>query len=354
MKSIFAASAIVAVLIVLSGTLYTVGEQEQVIITRFGQPVGLPVTEAGLHFKAPFIEDVNRFEKRIVQWDGPSSEMTSKDKLFIMVDSFARWRITDALAYFQKLRDERTAQSRLDTIFGSEVRNIVAKHDLIEVVRTNKTRKPTPDDSAVAGKVGELPPILFGREVLEQEVFRAAKKALAEQKLGIELLDLRFKRINYKSNVLEKIYLRMTSERDQIAQRYLSEGEGKAAEKNGERERELRRIESDAYRKVAEIQGKADAEATQIYSLAYNTSPAAADFYQFMKTLETYKVVLGNDTTLVLTTDSDLFKFIKKIDGGAAKPAPKPPASQPPVSQPPASQPPASQPPASQPPAPRS
>ena len=154
-----------------------------------------------------------------------------------------------------------------------------------------------------------------------------AQKALAEQKLGIELLDLRFKRLNYKSNVLEKVYLRMTSERDQIAQRFLSEGEGKAAEKNGERERELRRIESDAYRKVQEIQGKADAEATQIYSEAYNTSPAAADFYQFVKTLETYKATLGRDTTLILTTDSDLFKYIKKIDGGLPKPvAPKTPA----------------------------
>lgn len=326
MKTILAAIAIVAALIVMSGTLYTVGEQEQVIITRFGQLVGQPVTEAGLHFKMPFIEHVNRFEKRIVQWDGPSSEMTTKDKLFIMVDSFARWRISDALAYFQKLRDERTAQSRLDTILGSEVRNVVAKHDLIEAVRSDKTRKPTPDDSAVTGKLGDLPPILFGRQVLEQEVLRAAKKALADQKLGIELLDLRFKRINYKSNVLEKIYLRMTSERDQIAQRYLSEGEGKAAEKNGERERDLRRIESDAYRRVQEIQGGADAEATRIYSEAYNTSPAAADFYQFIKTLDTYKATLGRDTALILTTDSDLFKFIKKIDSGTPKTAPKPPA----------------------------
>jgi modulator of FtsH protease HflC len=339
MKSIFAAIAIFALLILLGGSLYTVGEQEQVIITRFGQPVGQPVTDAGLHFKTPFVEDVNRFEKRIVQWDGPPSEMTTKDKLFIVVDTFARWRVNDALSYFQKLRDERTAQSRLDTILGSEVRNIVAKHDLIEVVRTDKNRKPTADDSAVAPRVGELPPILYGREVLEQEILRAAKKALAEQKLGIELLDFRFKRLNYKSNVLEKVYLRMTSERDQIAQRFLSEGEGKAAEKNGERERELRRIESDAYRKVQEIQGRADAEATRIYSETYNTSPVAADFYQFVKTLDTYKAILGRDTTLILTTESDLFKFLKKTDGGAStKPAAKgsaaAPAPAPAVAQP--------------------
>ncbi len=308
----------VIVLILLSGSFYTVGEQEQIIITRFGQPVGQPVTEAGLHLKTPFIENVNRFEKRIVQWDGPPSEMTTKDKLFIIVDTFARWRVSNARAYFEKLRDERTAQSRLDTILGSEVRNIIAKHNLIEVVRTSKERKPTIDDSVVTAKVIALPPINLGREVLEREIFKAASEAIAKQNLGIELLDLRFKRINYKSTVLEKIYSRMTSERDQIAQRYLSEGAGKAAEKNGERERELRRIESDAYRKVQEIQGKADAEATKIYAQAYATSPAAADFYQFVKTLETYKTALGRDTTLILTTDSDLFKYLKKSDGKIA------------------------------------
>lgn len=305
----------VIVLILLSASFYTVGEQEQIIITRFGQPVGQPVTEAGLHIKTPFIENVNRFEKRIVQWDGPPSEMTTKDKLFIIVDAFARWRVSNARAYFEKLRDERTAQSRLDTILGSEVRNIIAKHNLIEVVRTSKERKPTIDDSVVTAKVIALPPINLGREVLEREIFKAASEAIAKQNLGIELLDLRFKRINYKSTVLEKIYSRMTSERDQIAQRYLSEGAGKAAEKNGERERELRRIESDAYRKVQEIQGKADAEATKIYAQAYATSPAAADFYQFVKTLETYKTALGRDATLILTTDSDLFKYLKKSDG---------------------------------------
>lgn len=317
----------VIVLILLSASFYTVGEQEQIIITRFGQPVGQPVTEAGLHIKTPFIENVNRFEKRIVQWDGPPSEMTTKDKLFIIVDTFARWRVSNARAYFEKLRDERTAQSRLDTILGSEVRNIIAKHNLIEVVRTSKERKPTIDDSVVTAKVIALPPINLGREVLEREIFKAASEAIAKQNLGIELLDLRFKRINYKSTVLEKIYSRMTSERDQIAQRYLSEGAGKAAEKNGERERELRRIESDAYRKVQEIQGKADAEATKIYAQAYATSPAAADFYQFVKTLETYKTALGRDATLILTTDSDLFKYLKKSDGIIGP-------SQPPVAKP--------------------
>lgn len=333
---ILIAFVVLALLILLSGSLYTVGEQEQIIITRFGQPVGPPVTESGLHFKTPFIEDVNRFEKRIVQWDGPSSEMTTKDKLFIIVDTFARWKVSNARAYFEKLRDERTAQSRLDTILGSEVRNVIARHNLIEVVRTLKDRKPTIDDSIAVVRLSGLPPIQLGREILEKEIFKAASEVLAKQNLGIELLDLRLKRINYKSTVLEKIYSSMTSERDQIAQRFLSEGAGKAAEKNGERERELRRIESDAYRKVQEIKGKADAEATQIYAQAYNTSPAAADFYQFVKTLETYKTSLGRDSTLILTTDSDLFKYLKTIDGKAKS---VPPDKGPAVTQPATGQP---------------
>ena len=318
MKAIVTILIVIAAAILLAGGLYTVSEQEQVVITRFGQPMGEAVTGSGLHFKTPFIEDVNRFEKRIVQWDGPPSEMTTKDLRYVVVDSFARWRITDARTFFEKLRDERTAQSRLDTILGSEVRNIIARHDLIEAVRTDKARKPVPDESGGLLSPGDLSPIQFGREKLQEEILRAALKALTEQKLGIELLDFRIKRINYKSSVVEKIYARMISDREKIAQSYLSEGRGKAFEKDGERERKLREIESEAYRKVQEIQGKADAEATQIYAAAYNSSPAAAEFYQFTKTLDTYKAALKSDTTLILTTDSDFLRFLKKMDGGAA------------------------------------
>jgi membrane protease subunit HflC len=317
----------IAALVLLWGGLYSVGEQEQVVITRFGEPVGDPVTDSGLHFKAPFIEDVNRFEKRILQWDGPPSEMTTKDLRYIVVDSFGRWRITEPRTFFEKLRDERTAQSRLDTILGSEVRNMVARHDLIEAVRTDKARKPTPDDKSGLLQPGELPEIQFGREKLQEEIFQAARKALTEQKIGIELLDFRIKRINYKSSVVEKIYARMVSDREKIAQSYLSEGRGKALEIDGDRERQLRGIESEAYRKVQEIQGKADAEATQIYAQAYNSSPAAAEFYQLTKSLETYKSALNTDTTLILTTDSDLLRFMKKMDGGVKRePKALPPA----------------------------
>jgi membrane protease subunit HflC len=252
--------------------------------------------------------------------------MPTKDKLYIVVNTFARWRIDDPLQFFQSLRDERSAQSRLDDILGSEVRNVIAAHDLIEVVRTDKTRKPTPDLSTVAQVASTtLPSIQFGKEVLEKEILKAAAPKLREL-FGIELLDLRFKRINYNSRVSEKIYDRMTSERTQIAERFRSEGAGESAKIMGKKEKDLREIESGAYRKIQEIQGKADAEAMQVYAQAYNSSPAAADFYQFLKTLETYKAVLGRDTTLVLTTDSDLFKYLKKVDGNGApkKPAPQP------------------------------
>jgi membrane protease subunit HflC len=328
---ILIAIVVLVALWLVGSSCYSVSEQEQVIITRFGQPQGKPVTDAGLHFKTPFVEDVNRFEKRIIQWDGPSSEMPTKDKLYIVVDSFARWRITDPLQFFQSLRDERSAQSRLDDILGSEVRNVVARHDLIEVVRTSKTRKPTVDDSTV-GQIAPtvLPAIQFGREVLEKEILTAASPKV--KSFGIELLDLRFKRINYNTRVSEKIYDRMTSERTQIAERFRSEGAGESAKIMGKKEKDLREIESGAYRKIQEIQGKADAEAMQIYSKAYNTSPEAADFFQFIKTLETYKSVLGRDTTVVFTTESDLFKYLKRLDGGngpkkIVAPQPKPAAA---------------------------
>ena len=325
---IFIALAALVALTLLNSSLYTVGEQEQVIITQFGRPVGAPVTEAGLHFKTPFVQDVNRFDKRILQWDGPPAEMTTKDKLFIVVDSFARWQITDPLLYLQSVRDERTAQSRLDSVIGSEVRNVVARHDLIEVVRTDKARKPVQDEATVAAKLAELPPIQFGRERLEKEILETAIKEPVMKELGIRLLDFRIKRINYKASVLEKIYGRMVSERDQIAQSYLSAGEGEAAKIMGRKEKELQQIQSDAYKRVQEIQGRADAEATQIYAQAYNTSPAAADFFQFLKTLETYQATLGRDATMILTTDSDLFRYLKRIDG-RLPPAPRAPTAQP-------------------------
>ena len=304
--------------IAIFGCAYTVDQTEQVVLTQFGRPIGEPINAAtsrsgaGLHFKLPFIQTANRFEKRILEWDGPPGEMTTRDKLFVVVDTFARWRIADPLKYFQSLRDERSALSRLDDIIGSETRNVIARHDLIEVVRSDKDRTPERDAALGDAVTTGLPPIRFGREALEREILAAAMKKVGIW--GIELLDVRVKRINYKAGVIEKIYDRMMSERLQIAERFRSEGAGEAAKIEGRKERDLRRIESEAYRKVQELQGAADATASEIYARAYTASPRAADFYAFQKTLETYRATLGRDSTLILTTDSDLFRLLKAVE----------------------------------------
>ncbi len=306
--------ALVAVL-VISGALYTVDETEQVIITQFGKPVGEPKTNAGLKFKTPFIQQVNPIDKRILEWDGDPSNMPTKDKLYIAVDLFARWRITDPLQYFLRLRDERSALSRLDDILGSETRNAVAKHELIEMVRTTRDRQPLRDASlseADLATLGGLVPIRKGRALVEQEIFNAAGPKV--EVFGIELLDIRFKRINYNESVRPKIYERMISERRQIAERFRSEGNGEAARINGNRERELNRIRSEAYREVEEIRGDADAKATGIYADAYNRSEESADFYQFQKTMDMYKTVLQNNSTLIMSTTSEAWEYLKSMD----------------------------------------
>ena len=301
---------------VLVNAIYTVSEVQQMIITQFGKPVGEPVTSAGLKVKIPFIQVVNPIDKRILEWDGSPSDMPTKDKLYISVDLYARWRIVDPLQYFLRLRDERSAQSRLDDILGSETRNAVAKHELIEIIRTTKDRIPL-RDPLLSGtqeelRMGTLVPINKGRRLVEAEIFNAAAEKI--QVFGIELLDIRFKRINYNQSVRPKIYDRMISERRQIAERFLSEGNGEAARIRGNRERDLNKIQSEAYREVEEIRGVADAKATEIYANAYNQSPEAVEFYEFTRTMQSYKDIIANNTTLVLSTDSDLFMFLKGMD----------------------------------------
>ena len=300
-------------LIILGSSTYTVDEVEQVIITQFGKPVGKPIVEAGLKFKVPFIQEVNPIDKRVLEWDGAPSDMPTKDKLYISVDLFARWRIVDPLQYFLRLRDERSAQSRLDDILGSETRNAVAKHELIEIIRTTKDRVPLRDTGLPSteqeSNMGELVPIDKGRKLVEQEIFNSAAEKVGV--FGIELLDIRFKRINYNESVRPKIYDRMISERRQIAERFLSEGNGEAARIRGNRVRDLNKIESEAYREVEEIRGLADAQATEIYARAYNQSPQSVEFYEFTRTMASYPAVIGDNTTIVLSTDSDLFKFLK-------------------------------------------
>lgn len=315
MKNISTAILLVLLIlggIVASGALYTVDETERVIITQFGKPVGEIISEAGLKVKVPFIQTVNRIEKRILVWDGSANDMPTKDKLYITVDTFGRWRIKDPLQYFLRLRDERSAQSRLEDILGSETRNAVARHELIEIIRTSKDRSPEVDLMLADIDISTLLPITKGRKRIEADIFDAASGKLEE--FGIELLDIRFKRINYNESVRQKIYARMISERDQIAERFRSEGAGEAARINGNKERELQKIVSEAYRTIQTIQGDADAEATDIYARSYNQSPAAADLYKFIKTLETYRSVIDSDTTLILSTDSDLMSLLKSMN----------------------------------------
>jgi len=296
-------------LLVLSGTLYVVTEAEQVIITQFGDPVGGPITTPGIKFKMPFIQKKNVFEKRFLEWDGDSNQLPTKDKRFIHVDTYARWQISDALKFFQRLRDERGGQSRLDDILDGETRNTIAKHELIEVVRnTNRV-------FAVSEEYREeLAPeaqqrIEFGRAVLAAEVLKAAQGRTTD--LGIEILDFRFKRLNYVPEVRREVYARMISERNRIAEQFRSEGAGESARINGERERELKKITSEAYREAQEIKGRADAEAADIYARAYNRD---ADFYRFMKTMEVFKSTMDEKTILLLGTDGEYLRYLESAN----------------------------------------
>ena len=293
--------------IVLSGTVYQVAETEQVVITEFGQPVGQAVTTPGLHVKKPFVQKANYFDKRFLEWDGDPNQVPTRDKRFIYVDCFARWRITDPLLFFQRLRDEAGAQSRLDDILDGETRNTVAKHDLIEVVRsTNRPFAGGDEVSEGDRQPEEAVKIEFGRAALDTEVLKAAAARTTD--LGIEILDFRFKRISYVEQVQQEVYARMISERKRIAEQYRSEGAGESARINGEKERELKAITSEAFRRSQEIRGKADAEAGDIYAQAYNRDP---EFYRFLKTMETYRETLDEQTLLVLTTDGEFLRYLK-------------------------------------------
>ena len=291
-------------LIVLGQTAYTVSETEQVILTQFGDPVGAPVVTPGLHFKVPFVQRTNVFDKRFLEWDGSPNQVPTKDKRFIWVDTYARWRITDPLLFFQRLRDERGAQSRLDDILDGETRNAVARHDLIELVRsTNRNPDDVPIESEEEAVILET--IERGRQTITREILETAAGRTAD--LGIELLDLRLKRINYVEEVQQDVFERMIAERQRIAEQFRSEGQGESARIHGERELELAKIQSEAYRQAEELRGQADAEATRIYAEAYTQD---ADFYAFTKSLETYEQTMDASTLFILGTDSELLRFL--------------------------------------------
>ena len=293
------------ILITLSTSVYVTNEAQQVIITQFGRPVGEVVTEAGLHLKIPFIQAANYFEKRFLEWDGVANQVPTRDKRFIWVDTYARWRISDPLLFFQRLRDERGAETRISATIDGETRNSVARHDLVEVVR-NSNRDTADILLDAEEETAILEEILIGRAELQREIREAAQTSLND--LGIELLDVRLKRINYVEEVQVDVFQRMIAERQRIASRYRSEGEGETARIDGERERELQRIQSVAYREAEEIRGQADGEATRIYAAAYNRD---ANFYAFIKSLETYELTADPSSILILTTDSELLRFVK-------------------------------------------
>jgi len=300
----------VIILLVLFNSTYVVQEPQQVIITQFGKPTGNPVLTPGLKFKLPFIQKVHRFEKRFLEWDGDPNQLPTKDKRFIWVNNYARWRITDPLLYFQRLRDERGAQTRLDDILDGETRNAIAKYDLVEVVRSTN-RKPMATEVDEEDEV-TLDDIDTGRNVIRLEILENAQSRTSD--LGIEILDVEFKRINYVAEVQRKVYERMISERQRIADRFKSEGQGEAFRIRGEKDRELLRIRSEAYRQAQEIKGNADAEATNIYAQAYDRSPDTRSFYEFLQTMEAFKTTLDKGSSLVLSTDSDFYRFLKTGD----------------------------------------
>jgi modulator of FtsH protease HflC len=299
-------AAVVLLLLLVNSAFYTVSETSQVIITQFGDPIGAPVTTPGVHVKVPIIQQVNAFDKRFLEWDGSPNQVPTKDKRFIWVDTYARWRIVDPLRFFQRLRDERGAQSRLDDILDGETRNAVARYDLIELVRsTNRRREDVPVESEEEKII--LEPISRGRVRIERDILERAASRMGD--LGIELLDIRLKRLNYVEEVQKDVFARMIAERNRIAELFRSEGEGEAARIRGERERELKRIQSEAYRSAEELRGKADAQATEIYADAHGRDP---DFYSFVKSLETYERTMDAHTVFILGTDSELLRFMGK------------------------------------------
>ena len=297
---------LLAIVFLLDQATYTVSETEQVIITQFGDPVGDPVISPGLHFKVPFIQRVNVFDNRFLEWDGNPNQVPTRDRRFILVDTYARWRITDPLLFFQRLRDERGAQSRLDDILDGETRNAVARHNLIELVRsTNRNEADVQIESEEEAVILEA--LEQGREEITRESMQTAAGRTAD--LGIELLDLRLKRINYVAEVQQDVFARMIAERQRVAEEFRSEGQGEAARIDGERERELSQIQSEAYRIAEELRGKADATATAVYAESYDRD---ADFYAFTKSMETYEETMDGETVFILDTDSELLRFLDR------------------------------------------
>jgi membrane protease subunit HflC len=296
--------------LVLLSSVYTVSETEQAIITQFGKPVGGVIETPGLHVKLPVIQNVYRFEKRWLEYDGDPNEIPTRDKKYIWVDTYARWRIADALRFFQAVRDERGGQSRLDDIVDGETRNAIASFDLIEVVRSSNRAFEVTGELEGIGAAEAMAQIKAGREKIAAQILDRASKITPE--FGVELVDVRFKRINYTESVQQAVFQRMIAERKRIAERSRSEGQGRAAEIRGQKERDVLAATSVGYKSAQELKGKADAKATAIYARAYGRDPS---FYQFFKSMDTLKTALDRDATVILSTDSELLKYLKDSSG---------------------------------------
>jgi len=314
--SIITVLAILTAILVISGAVYTIDETQQVVITQFGDPIGKPITQAGLHFKTPFIRQANYFDKRILEWDGNPNQIPTKDKRYIWVDTTARWKIVDALKFLQTVNNETGAYAMFDDIIDSATRNAITKHNLVELVRnTNRIideKKVAESDISLDKIVGGLEKISFGRDTLTRDILIEAEKDMPQY--GIELIDVRIKRINYVAEVQKKVFERMIAERKRAAEQYRSEGQGKKAEIEGQMEKELNQITSEAYKVAEEVKGKADATATNIYADAYNRD---AEFYAFLKTLDTYKNTIDDETTIILTTNSEYLTYLKDTNATA-------------------------------------
>lgn len=303
-KLIVGGAIALVILIVLSSALYIVDQRKQVVITQFGDPIRV-VKDPGLHIKTPFVQQVTTFEKRILEWDGRATQIPTKDKKFILVDTYARWRIADPLKFFQSVGNELGAQTRLDNVIDAGVRDIVTDQLLIEVVRNSNQLLVQSEGEEIEREVLEIE---MGREQLTREILEKASEMTP--RYGIELIDVRVKHINYVESVREKVFSRMIAERERIAEQYRSEGQGERSKILGEMKRDLQKITSEAYRTAQEIQGKADGQSTRIYADAYNNDP---EFYSFLKALESYPEAIGKESWLLLTTDSDFFRYLKKI-----------------------------------------
>jgi modulator of FtsH protease HflC len=296
--------------IVLLNSIYILDETKQAIVTQFGRPVGEPRTDPGLNFKVPFLHKVQFFDKRYLEWDGDKNQVPTKDKKFIFVDTYARWEITNPLQFFIRLRDERSAQSRLDDILDGETRNAVASHDLLDLVRSSN-RDPEITEEFME-EIEILEDITVGRARIEKIVLEKANERTSD--LGVRILDFRFKRMNYVDEVRDRVYDRMISERNRIADQFRSEGQGEARKIEGNKERDLAKIQSEAFKLAEEIKGRADAEATDIYASAYNKNRTSVDLYKFLRTMESFEKSMDENTSLVISSDSEFFRYLKRLN----------------------------------------